>query len=141
MLAAYAIVVMRKDNKILLLKRGKHAKFAPEHYCLVGGRLEQGETFRQSLIRELYEEVGVRVSEQDLHFVHVFHRKGKEHELVVAVFECSRWQNEPFNKEPDKHENMIWVVANVLPQPMVPAHQQVLALIAQGIAYSEQSNY
>lgn len=138
MVQAYALIIMRKDNQILLLKRADTAKFAPGHYSLIGGAVEKDETFRQTVVREAHEEVGVTIDPDDLHFVHTFYRKGAEHELVACVFECNKWQGEPFNKEPEKHPLLEWIDADKLPEKMIPAHGGALALIAQGCMYSEQ---
>jgi 8-oxo-dGTP diphosphatase len=136
--SAYAIAYMHRDNKVLLLKRSVNASFAPENYCLVGGLLEHNEPFRRALVREIDEEVGVYVKEEDLHFVHMFHRIGPNFEGVVAVFECMVWKGEPFNKEPHKHTELIWADIDHLPEPMISAHRSALKLIQQKQLYSEQ---
>ena len=136
--AAYGLAFIHKNNQILLLKRSDKASFAPGHYCLVGGLLEKNETFRTALVRELHEEIGITVSEADLHFVHMYHRLGTESELVGGIFECTTWQGEPFNKEPEKHSEFGWFDLDNLPSPMVTAHRNVLALIKKKELYSEQ---
>ncbi len=138
MLTPYALVILRKDNKIALLQRAATASFAPGDYCLVGGAVEKHETFRVALVREVYEEVGVIIQPQDLHFVHVFYRTNKIQEIVACVFVCDLWQGEPYNKEPEKHTDLAWFALDELPAKMIPAHRGALALIAQGISYSEQ---
>ncbi len=137
-LAPYALVLLRKEDKISLLQRSLQAKFAPDCFSIIGGSVEQNETFRQAVLREAREEVGVTIAEQDLYFVHVFYRKGTVSELVACVFECRVWQGEPYNREPEKHNVLQWFAIDQLPEKMIPAHRGVLGLIAQGVPYSEQ---
>ncbi len=137
-LAGYALIVLRRDNHVLFVKRSASAPFGADCYSLIGGRVEKDETFRQALVRETMEEVGVSIDPTDLHFVHAFYREGAESPLVALVFECTRWSGEPFNKEPQKHSAMSWFSLDDLPQNMLPAHRGALELIKQKVFYSEQ---
>lgn len=139
LMEAYALVILRKGTQILLLKRADTAKFAPGHYSLIGGAVEAGESFRQAVVREAFEEVGVVIQTDDLRFVHTFYRKRAQDELVACVFECYTWEGEPFNKESDKHPSMVWMDVDGLPEKMIPAHKGALDLIAKGLFYSEQT--
>lgn len=139
-IAAYAIVIMRKDNKILLLQRADNALFAPNHYSLIGGALEQNESFRKAAVREVFEELGIAINENDLTFVHTFQRRKVAHELVACVFECTEWQDEPYNKELKKHTALAWFNEDSLPEKMIPAHRNALMLIKQQLFYSEHKD-
>lgn len=139
MLAPYALVMLRKDNNVLLLKRSATAKFAPDLYSLVGGAVEKSESFRDALVREAHEELGIVIKQDDLKFAHVFYRKGAAHELVACIFQCSVWQGEIVNKEPEKHSELAWFDLDNVPEKMIPAHLNALALIAQESYYSEQA--
>lgn len=139
MLAGYAIVLLRQGDTILFLKRSQNESFAPGHYHLVGGRLEKNETFRQALVRELHEEVGVTVNQDDLKFVHIFYKDGSLSEFVACVFECTTWQGDVFNKEPQKHSDLVWAPLSALPQPILPTHQRVLEAIKEKRFYSEET--
>jgi len=65
LIVSYALVMLRCDDQILFIKRTNTAGFAPGCYSLVGGKVEKNETFRKSLIREIFEEVGVIVHQDD----------------------------------------------------------------------------
>jgi 8-oxo-dGTP diphosphatase len=139
LIAPYVLVILREDDKILLVQRSHDASFAPGAYSLVGGSVEKNENFRQALVREIAEEIGVEVREEDLTFVHVFYRHGEVDELVATIFECSNWRGEPINKEPNKHHQLVWVRADELPDELLPAHRGALECIEQGMTYSEQA--
>lgn len=54
--AARAIII--ENGKILLMHRDKYGS---QYYTLVGGRMNDGETLEQSLVREIKEETGLTV--------------------------------------------------------------------------------
>lgn len=139
MMAPYALVMLRKDNKIALVHRAPSSKFGANLHGLIGGSVEKNETFRQAAVREAYEEAGVTIDQKDLHFVHIFYRQGTEHGLVACIFACDLWQGEAYNKEPDRHLALTWFALDALPENILPAHRGALRLIAQGVAYSEQA--
>lgn len=62
--AARAIVI--KDGNLLVMHRNK---FGTEYDTLPGGNVEVGETLDQAVIRELFEETSVTVTNQRLVFV------------------------------------------------------------------------
>lgn len=60
-----------------------------------GGKLELGETPEAALVRELAEEVGVRVEPQDLTpFTFVSHSYADFH-LMMPLYLCRRWEGTP----------------------------------------------
>ncbi len=139
MMAPYALVMLRKGAKIAMVLRGPTMKFGANLYGLIGGAVEKNETFREAAVREAFEEAGVTIDPQDLHFVHIFYRKGTANELVACIFACDVWQGEAYNKEPDRHTALTWFALDALPENILPAHGGALRLIAQGVAYSEQA--
>lgn len=139
-LEAYALIIVSRDNNLLMLKRSPDRSFAPNLYCMPGGRVEKGETFRRAVIREAHEEIGIDVQQDDLKFAHTFYRNNGKEELVVHVFECTRWSGEPFNKEPDKHSEMMWYAKDALPDNMILPHRRAIELVGKGIFYSEHLN-
>jgi ADP-ribose pyrophosphatase YjhB (NUDIX family) len=56
--AARAIVI--ENDKILIMFRNKSGS---QYYTLVGGRVNEGETIEQALIREIKEETGLDITE------------------------------------------------------------------------------
>ncbi len=140
-LNGYVLVIFKdKQNRIVLLQRSQKASFAPGKYCIPGGRVEKGETFRDAAVRESFEELGVVIHHDDLKFVHTFYRNSGKEELVVIVFEALKWQGDVYNKEPEKHTDLLWSDIDQLPANIVPAHRNVLGLIESGVLYSDQSN-
>ena len=54
-------IIRDEDNRILVAQRSKGA-YLEGKWEFPGGKLEHGESSRDAVIRELYEEVGVQVS-------------------------------------------------------------------------------
>lgn len=59
-------LVLSKDNKIVLQQRDQDSPRFPGALATFGGRIEQGETPIQALIRELKEELGADVNASDV---------------------------------------------------------------------------
>jgi mutator protein MutT len=84
--------VIVRDRKLLLTRsRGKNFFVAP------GGKLENGETSEQALIRELSEELQINVREEDLTEFGTFHAVAAgsdDRVLQMDVFVVNEWQGE-----------------------------------------------
>ncbi len=59
-------VVLTQDSRILLQQRPKDWCHFPGCLTTFGGHVEEGETVMQALVRELNEELGVEVIEEDV---------------------------------------------------------------------------
>lgn len=140
LLAAYVLLLLKKGDSVLLIRRSAENKFAPNHFSLPGGRVEKNESFTAALIREAKEELDITINPADLSFVHAFYKKGTENEFAAFVFECNKWTGDIKNCEPSKHSELQWVDTNQLPEPMILTHKKVLdLLIKEKQVYSEQS--
>ena len=53
-------VVLIKD-RFIMLHRPKKSRSYPDHWSLVAGKREEGETIEQTAVREIFEETGIRV--------------------------------------------------------------------------------
>lgn len=59
-------IVLTQDKKIMLQQRGDDWLTYPGFLCEFGGLIEEDETPIQALIREMDEELGAKVKEQDV---------------------------------------------------------------------------
>lgn len=55
------MVVIFEEGKFLLGKRSDWKATAPGFWCLISGKIEIGESEKEAVIRETWEEVGLRV--------------------------------------------------------------------------------
>lgn len=91
------------DICLAMKKRG----FGAGRYNGVGGKLDEGETIEQAVIREANEEIGVTVSETNLVKVAELgftfpHRP--DFDQLVHVYTTTVWDNEPIESEEMKPE-------------------------------------
>jgi len=87
--------ILQKKNKILASKR-KPQKIYSDCWEFPGGKLEKNESFQQAIIRELQEELGIRVEIKDLkdltvidNISHSYHRNQI---IILAVFFLKKWK-------------------------------------------------
>lgn len=80
-------VIISKRQKILLQKRGDDWSSHPGKISTFGGRIESEETPEQALIRELNEELGAKVNNNDIVKLGVYTESITNHtELVYGYF-------------------------------------------------------
>ncbi len=136
-LIPFVAVMLKKDNKVILTKRIKSG-WGEGEYALPGGGVDGRETIRQASAREVKEELGVTVREEDLKVVHVMHELGKNNIETIGFFlETEKWEDEPKNMEPHIHEFIDWFDLNNLPENIVAELKLVLEKISKNEIYSE----
>lgn len=82
-----------------------------------GGKIEPAESPEKALRRELNEELGIEISEEDLKpFSFVSHDLGERH-LIMLLYVCRRWRNVPSGKE---GQDLAWVAVAELESYAMP---------------------
>lgn len=133
---AVALLYQESENKYLFLRR-KNTRYASGNYCFVGGGVEFGEPAMKALAREIKEEIGLDIPASKFKLVHTLHRKGTESDFILLCFKADITGMQPKITEPEKQDDLQWFTLANLPENIVPAHKQVMELVAQGINYSE----
>lgn len=93
------LLLLRKGNQILLaLKKRGHGV---GKYNGVGGKLEQGETPEEAMIRETYEEIGVTPIKYEKMGENTFKEfiNGEETILKFHLYVATEWLGEPSETE------------------------------------------
>ena len=100
------LFLLREDKKEVLLAMKKRG-FGEGKWNGVGGKVEEGETVEQAVIREAQEEIGVGVDETYLthrgQIEFVFASPNETH-LLVHVFTATQWEGTPSESEEMKPE-------------------------------------
>lgn len=131
-------LVLEDEGKVLLLRR-YNTGFKDGMYSLPAGHADAGENFTQALIREAREETGLVINESDALVAHVMHRKSDTDgsERVDVFFLVKKGEQEPFNMEPHKCDELSWHAFDSLPENVIPYIRLALENIKSGILYSE----
>lgn len=64
-----ARAIIKKDNKYVFMKREKVINNELiKYYTIIGGHVENGENFEDTCVREVYEELGIKVKIDSLYY-------------------------------------------------------------------------
>ncbi|MEG6507726.1 8-oxo-dGTP diphosphatase MutT [Methyloligella sp. 2.7D] len=100
-----ACVLVDADGLVLLAKRPEGRPLAGL-WEFPGGKVDAGETPEAALVRELREELGIEVAEEDLTpLTFVSHGYPAFH-LLMPIYRCGRWRGEVAGLE---GQELAWV--------------------------------
>ena len=113
-----AVALIDADGRILLSKRPEGKSLAGL-WEFPGGKVENGETPEQALIRELKEELGIDVEHACLAPLTFASHTYEHFHLLMPLYVCRRWKGIPHALE---GQELKWVQARDLRgHPMPPA--------------------
>lgn len=110
-------VLLNEKGQILLTTRPAGKKFAGI-WELPGGKIEEGETPEQALIRELKEELDIEVKEENLEPFTFASYPYESFHLVMPLYICSTWERTARGVE---GQRLAWITYKDLNQYPVPA--------------------
>lgn len=117
-----AAVLIDVEDKILLAQRPK-GKAMAGLWEFPGGKLEDGEPPEEALVRELHEELGISVDQQDLvPWTFASHAYDDFH-LLMPLYLCRRWQGSP---QPLERQKLSWVSVDQLEHYAMPPADEPL---------------
>lgn len=105
MLFVVAIALTNQSGEILLQKRPEGRQMAGL-WEFPGGKVERGETPQSALVREIAEELGVRIDCQHLIPLTFASDTLDSRRLVLLLYLCRSWQGEPQSLD---GQGMAWV--------------------------------
>ena len=95
--------VLVKDSTIILARRSKNLKNFPNLFEFPGGKVEEKETFKEALKRELFEELNINVKINDIcefygnNSKHTIEKSGKI--INLTLFIVKKWKGDIKIKE------------------------------------------
>lgn len=134
-LPATAILLLIKDNKVLLCRRA-NTGWEDGKYGFMAGHIDGNESFTTALCREAKEELGITVQPDDLRFVHMQHHTSSK-EYIYTYFTTSKWHGKLSIQEPDKCDGIQWFALDKLPPNLVADTAFIIECYQKGVLYSE----
>ena len=128
------VLVIYKDGKVLLQKRNDNGTWA-----LHGGGMELGETYIDTLMREVKEELGITPINPQLlgifsgeKMYHKYEKSQDEVYVLSHAFVCNDYEGE-VNFSDGEVENLKWFDLNNLPENIFHLNKPVLQALKQYI--------
>ena len=69
--------IMNEKGEVLLQKRTANKKLNPNKWAKTGGQIDSGETPEEAIIREVEEEIGIRIPKEQIKVVDIFKKNNK----------------------------------------------------------------
>jgi len=128
-------VLLEKNNHwLFLVQTGKNEG----RFSLPGGKVELNETPIDALIRECWEETGIKIKKESLTLFHVLYRiKDSNRSETCFYYKSTEWQGLPTVKEKRKFKSIEWCIKDKPPLRSSPHTHQVLQLMKEEVLYSE----
>ena len=118
-------VLLERGGRVLLMRRAGTG-FFDGLFSLPGGHVEPGESLRATAVREMHEELGVRIALGDLDTLGVVHRRSDTNRIDFFL-RARAFVGEPAICEPEKCDALGWFVRDDLPAESVPYVRAALA--------------
>jgi mutator protein MutT len=96
--------VLRDGDRVLLCHRSAGRRWYSDVWDLPGGHVEEGEDPRESLVRELREELGITASAPSGPPMHEI----RTVTLEMQIWLVDRWIGTPVNAAPQEHDAVAW---------------------------------
>ncbi len=126
-----AAVLINNNNSILLAERPDDKDMAGM-WEFPGGKIEQGETPEQALVRELKEELNIAVKISNLEPLTFVSYQYEQISLLMLVFICREWTGEVIPLEKQK---TCWTTADKLIEyNMPPADLPIISILQKRLA-------
>ncbi len=100
-----ACVLLKSDGTVLLAKRPEGRPLAGL-WEFPGGKVDPGEVPEAALLRELEEELGISVAEEDVEPLTFVSHAYESFHLLMPVYLCRRWEGEARAQE---GQELAWV--------------------------------
>lgn len=116
LLLVAACALIDRDGRVLLAKRPEGKSMAG-YWEFPGGKLEQGETPEQALVRELKEELNIDTEASCLAPISFASHTYENFHLLMPLFVCRKWQGIACGQE---GQELSWAKADKLGNYKLP---------------------
>lgn len=102
--------LFRAGGRVLLCHRRSDRRWYPDVWDLPGGHVRDGEDPREALVREMGEDLGVRVDPPTDAAHAVVRDTDAGFEMSIWIIDA--WAGETMNAAPDEHDAIGWFTAD-----------------------------
>ncbi|MFB7938005.1 NUDIX domain-containing protein [Streptomyces sp. NPDC056049] len=122
------VVAVTDDGRVLLIRRGWDPYEG--HWALPGGHVDHGETSLRAAVRELEEETGVRVAEDELRLVGVWDQPDRDPRgrYVTVTYRATVPADTRATAGDDARDARWWPLTD-LPERLAFDHADILAAV------------
>ncbi len=124
-----SIALINASNEILLSKR-PHNKHLSGFWEFPGGKVENGETPENALVREIKEELNIEINDKCIAPLSFSEFDYKEFQLLLLLYVCRRWEGRPMSME---NNELKWVKPNMLRKYKMPPADDSLIYCIQDL--------
>lgn len=96
--------LLRRDGRLLLCHRHPSRANFPNVWDVPGGHVDPGESLAGALVRELDEELGIRIDIPEGPPWTTL----RSATIALHIFLVDRWQGDPQNLAPEEHDEIRW---------------------------------
>ncbi|MFK7775222.1 MAG: NUDIX domain-containing protein [Saprospiraceae bacterium] len=127
-------LILEKEDKILFLKKTAQNGGG---FSLVGGKVDDGESAHDAIVRESHEEANIEIKRKHLRLLHIFQRySGSE---LILLFTAKKWKGEPESKELEKFKKVSWIAKTDLPKNVSQVTKHLVDKYFSGKFFSEEN--
>jgi len=127
LLLVAACALIDQEKRVLIAQRPAGKPMAGL-WEFPGGKIEEGETPEDTVIREMFEELSVKVTKPCLAPLSFTSHNYQEFHILMPLFICRRWEGIPVPREA---QQVKWVRANRLRDfQMPPADETLISHLA-----------
>ena len=124
-------LVLLHDGCILMGERC-NTEFGAGQYHVPAGHLEIDESIIDGIIREASEEMGIKLTAENIELAFVMHFRGESDRLSL-FFKADHWSGEVEIREPHKCAGWEWIPVTDLPANTVPYARQAITDLLAGM--------
>ncbi|MGQ0777903.1 MAG: NUDIX hydrolase [Pseudonocardiales bacterium] len=133
------LLILTNGNGHILLALRQGTGYCDGQYNVPSGKLEDGETALDAVVREAREEIGLTLTTGELRHVATVHCRNPQGQRRLGLFFTVEHDparhGEPVNAEPDKCAKIEWFPADTLPDNTVPYTTAGITLMRSGATF------
>lgn len=99
--------LIKKEGKYLVLHRSKANNYKPNEWDIPGGTVEFGEDHNKALIREVFEETGLKVKPIKVLYIYSYLSGPVRHQFQIV--NESKYLKGEVKLNPEEHDDFKWL--------------------------------